>query len=337
MDSSTLLNALFQQSKELEHWESADVTWLHCWTTAVVLGVALELALIFWEYCEDLRDFKRGTIRSPECPSVKKLMFEVFACALVVGGVAGELVVARSVSEIETRLRIISNQRVGIAGKDAADARERTATVEASNKKVAVDLEREKQKTAKSETALAEAQTKAVAEQKEFVKFTIGRVLVREIRGNLVGDLKKLPPANAEVWYRDQTEEPWYFAVRIRASLIDAGWHVPKPVIPMSPAMFGHSLPIAGVTVYTAPQSGSEPRATSAPVPTSFRGIEFPDHILSGAVALSIGRGVAEPSETDVKLAILGSALGVSTNGYDPALPLNSFIIVVADRSSVLP
>ena len=127
MDSSTLLKALLQQSAELEHWESVDDAWLNRWTAAVVLGVALELGLIAWEYREDLRLFRRGTIHSPERPSLKKLLFELVACGLVVGGVAGELFVTRSVSEIGTNLRIISHRRVGIAEEDAGDARKEAA------------------------------------------------------------------------------------------------------------------------------------------------------------------------------------------------------------------
>jgi hypothetical protein len=143
MDSSTVLNALLQQSKDLEHWEWVDDAWLFGWSAMVVLGVALELGLIAWEYREDLHSFRRGTIRSPERPSKKKLIFELAACALVVGGVAGELLVTRSISEIGTKLRIISNERVGIAeevasraDEDAADARERAAKLESENLKL---------------------------------------------------------------------------------------------------------------------------------------------------------------------------------------------------------
>jgi hypothetical protein len=93
----------------------------------VVVGVAFELGVIFFDFCENLHAFRRATIRSPERPSVKKLLFEVFACALVVVGVSGEFFVARATEDIGTELRIISNERVGVANKEAGDARKEAA------------------------------------------------------------------------------------------------------------------------------------------------------------------------------------------------------------------
>jgi hypothetical protein len=132
MATSALLNALAIRSSELEHWEYVDSRWLHFWTGMVVVGVALELGVIFFDFCEDLHAFRRATIRSPERPSVKKLIFEVFACALVVIGVAGEFFVARATEDIGTELRIISNERVRIAEEEAGEARERAASAEAT-------------------------------------------------------------------------------------------------------------------------------------------------------------------------------------------------------------
>jgi hypothetical protein len=131
----------------------------------VVVGVAFELGVIFCDFREDLHAFRRATIQSPERPSVNKLIFEVFACALVVVGVAGEFFVARATEDLGTELRIISNERVEIATKEAGDANqhaeeanERSRKLEASNGQLGIDLETEKQKTARFEKAASDSQ-----------------------------------------------------------------------------------------------------------------------------------------------------------------------------------
>jgi hypothetical protein len=122
MDSSTLLAELTRRYGELSHWVEVDGRWLNRWTAAVVIGVALELWVIWKDHKSSLRDFKRGTIRSPERPSRIKLIVELLSAALVIVGVAGEFFIARSTGEKETEMRTISGKQVSIAEGDAAAA-----------------------------------------------------------------------------------------------------------------------------------------------------------------------------------------------------------------------
>src|SRR5215467_9563353 len=71
----------------------------------VVVGVVSETAFVIWEYLSERRDFRRGSIHSPERPSRLKFGLEMIDVALVAFGVAGELYFAAKIDTLETRLR----------------------------------------------------------------------------------------------------------------------------------------------------------------------------------------------------------------------------------------
>jgi len=118
---------------DLERWATIDDRWLNLWTALVVLGVALELLVIWKEYRSDLRDFRRATIRSPERPSILKVLLELFGAGLVTIGVAGEFFITKNLGEIESHIRTISRRQVSLADGDAAVAIRRTVELESEN------------------------------------------------------------------------------------------------------------------------------------------------------------------------------------------------------------
>jgi anti-sigma28 factor (negative regulator of flagellin synthesis) len=140
METSTLLSAitalrnsiaaLNKRSDALEHW-------LYICVALVVIGVAAEVVFIFWEYQENLKDFHRGTIRSPEKPSVSKLIMHMIAASFVAIGVGGEFCVDWMAGEIQTDLRnkngelnrLLSNAS-SVALRDAAHAIQAAAEAE---------------------------------------------------------------------------------------------------------------------------------------------------------------------------------------------------------------
>ena len=122
MDPLALAIALSNRLAELERWSSVLDSWLNRWTTMVVVGVVLEVAFVIWEYRLELHEFRRGTIRSPEKPRLRKYIIEVLGAGLVAMGVAGELVVHTRSGRIDTEMRDITRQQVSIANGIAADA-----------------------------------------------------------------------------------------------------------------------------------------------------------------------------------------------------------------------
>src|SRR5207245_3451260 len=75
--------------------------WLHFWTFLVVVGVALEVISLVWEYRNELNDFKRGEIHAPDRPSLLLFAIGFLGIALVVAGVSGELYIDVKAEMIE--------------------------------------------------------------------------------------------------------------------------------------------------------------------------------------------------------------------------------------------
>jgi hypothetical protein len=98
--------------KAIESRSDSLESWLYFWVLLVVVGVAIEAILGILEYREGLEEFHRGTIRSPERPHRLKFGFELFAAALVVIGVAGELLIDLRVGKLQTELRA-KNEALG--------------------------------------------------------------------------------------------------------------------------------------------------------------------------------------------------------------------------------
>jgi hypothetical protein len=143
MDASALAGALDNLEKS---WVSLD-WWLNFWTILVAVGVAVELFVIITEYVHDRRDFKRGTIRSPDRPNVLIFGLGFLGAALVATGVAGEFQIHIKAGGIETDMRDKTRQLVGLlnleasnANKKAGEANERATQLEVNAKELQRDL-----------------------------------------------------------------------------------------------------------------------------------------------------------------------------------------------------
>lgn len=132
MDASALARALDNLEKS---WGALD-WWLNFWTILVVLGVAVELVVLITEYAHDWRDFKRGTIHSPEKPSILIFGLGFLGAALVAIGVAGEFRVHVKSGKIETDMRNTTRHLVAIVEKEVADANNETARLTSENLKL---------------------------------------------------------------------------------------------------------------------------------------------------------------------------------------------------------
>jgi hypothetical protein len=101
MDKSALLSALNSLDTS---WSGLEF-WLWVCTSVVVAGVVIEVVVVIWERRHDLREFRRGTIHTPERPPTYKYVWELLGAALVALGVLGELVVGISAEKVETEMR----------------------------------------------------------------------------------------------------------------------------------------------------------------------------------------------------------------------------------------
>jgi hypothetical protein len=106
----------------LEASQSSLHGWLNFWTLLVVLGVALEIAFAVREYREQLHDFNRGTIHTPDRPKVTLLIFGLLGAGLVAVGVAGEFVIDAKLGTVETNIRKANDNLYSLLSEKAGDA-----------------------------------------------------------------------------------------------------------------------------------------------------------------------------------------------------------------------
>ena len=121
MDASALARELDNLGKS---WSSLE-WWLDFWTVLVVVGVVVELFVIIVEYIHDWRDFKRGTIHSPEKPTLLIFGLGFLGAVLVAIGVAGEFQIHTKAGKIETDMRDTTRKLVSIVEGEAGKANER--------------------------------------------------------------------------------------------------------------------------------------------------------------------------------------------------------------------
>jgi hypothetical protein len=136
---------------EIKALENSSVPWEHKlpWFTGIVaFGVAMELLVIWHDYREESKAWRRGTIRPPDRPSAVKLLVEVVSVVFITAGIVGELWVGLKITSINGAIRAKSaalqsqsaalrskNEQLvrllsveaGDAEKDAGDANQRAA------------------------------------------------------------------------------------------------------------------------------------------------------------------------------------------------------------------
>ncbi|HXP68804.1 MAG TPA: hypothetical protein VOA88_05930 [Candidatus Dormibacteraeota bacterium] len=118
MDESALKILL----DNLERSRSSLHGWLDFWTLLVVVGVALEVVFVIWEYAEDLHDFRRGIVHPPEKPIILLFVLGLLGAGLVAVGVAGELYIGVKAGQVETEIRKANELRISLLSKEAGDA-----------------------------------------------------------------------------------------------------------------------------------------------------------------------------------------------------------------------
>ena len=166
MDTSALEKAISSLENSSESLDS----WLKFWTVLTVIGVAIAIIVILKEYRTAYKAWLRGSIRSPEKPTVRMLIIQLIGPVLVTVGVVGELWISILSAKINTGLRNNNNILVGLihkqagnAGKMAGEARERAAKIENENIRLRGQL-------AGLERNVAKQQERAAIAEKDLVK-----------------------------------------------------------------------------------------------------------------------------------------------------------------------
>ena len=222
---------------------------------------------------------------------------------------------SRSDARVEIT-RVEKQSKLDIAQVEA-DSKERVLTLQREladatreTKAAQTRLEQEQQKTALAQEAAAEAQHRV----NEAI---VGRILARNVSPRLPEILKSLPPARAEIQFRDSDPESWVYALSIRDALKAAGWEIPTDPKSIPAARFdGYDLPIAGVTVWNSESEGFFPVIPDDPT----------------VVAQFLGAG--KKTEADMRLAALVALLRASPR-KDKKLKAGEFRILIGPRDPI--
>ena len=135
-DASTLQSSISALESEIKALENSSVPWEHRlpWFTAMVMvGVAMELWVIFHERSDDMEawavGYVLGTPKLPGKPSRLKFLLEIASVLLITLGILGELGVGLKVASINGTLRIKSaelrsksDQLLAVITQQAGDA-----------------------------------------------------------------------------------------------------------------------------------------------------------------------------------------------------------------------
>jgi hypothetical protein len=218
----------------LERSRSSLDSWLHFWTWLVVIGVALEVVFVIWEYIEDwrdyedLEDFKRGIIHPSEKPSVRLLLLALFGSALIAIGVTGELRIGAKISSVETQIRKANDDRALLFSKEAGDAKTsaKESASAASNAKAEADAVKTEADALVTRLAVASKQLSAI-EQDTLSQGPRWRVLDRG-RTEFIKSLKPFVGQKSTILICGQTDtERFSFETLLINLLREAGWASP--------------------------------------------------------------------------------------------------------------
>jgi hypothetical protein len=261
MDPSALASSIVALRSSIKGLESrsSSLEWLlYVFVALVVIGVVLEFGSVVWEYREELEDFQRGTIRSPQKPSNRKLWFELSGAVLVAIGVSGELAIDVKSGDIQTALRAKNGELIGILQNASS---------------IALHAASENEKQAAQLRTYAEG-LKKQAEDERLARLKIedavawrrlGKPQISELGSELAMFSRQL----TAVVYNVSDLEAYSFASDIDVALHEfAHWNIgePQPILKMreGPVNFGTNPPLErGVVIASTSDDGSRAAAKS--------------------------------------------------------------------------
>jgi hypothetical protein len=204
MDAPSLARELDNLEKS---WSALDFE-LNIWTFLVVFGVALELIVVIREYLHDWKGFKQGTIHSPERPDIVLFIIGFLGAALVAFGVAGELRDHVRAGKIESEMRSISRELLGIAEREAGDANGKAA-------QLSKDAEGLKKQAEDEKLARVELQ-----------KLVSWRTIPEEKQREIGVRLKRFKGIRIGFTVNQGDSEGLAFASQIAGIALNAGWSI---------------------------------------------------------------------------------------------------------------
>jgi hypothetical protein len=171
-------------------------------------------------------------------------------------------------------------------------------------------IESEQQKTAQAQKEAAEA-------QQTLNQFLLAHAFPRQLKSDIRESLRSLPPAKAEVCYKELDFESLMFANAIQNALTGSGWNVSAEVIPIPANRFnGKDLIMAGVQIVDNRDAAMFPVG-----PPPARNLTDLRQLADGMTG------------GDVRPLLLAIGTNADVISKDATLPDNFFRVVVGPRS----
>lgn len=172
-----------------------------------MVGVAIEVIFVIWEYEEDLHDFRGGVVHPPDKPSIFLLILGLFSASLVAVSVAGELLEEARIERVETQIRQANDELYLLLSNEAGDA--------ATSAKKAHD------EADKAATASSNASTLASGARTEADSFKQQITDAKQQAANAVSRLAEAENKLADATQRELAAEAEVHRLRTPRSLVD--------------------------------------------------------------------------------------------------------------------
>jgi hypothetical protein len=279
------LKTLLDNLDKLELSRSSLHGWLHFWTFLVVVGVALEVVFVIWEYAEELHDFRRGIVHPPEKPNMLLFVLGLLGAGLVASGVAGELYIDVQAGKVETEIRKLNELRVSLLSKEAGDAKTSATEAEGAAKRARDqsdkatasasnalglasgarreadsfegDIRSAKQQAADAESHLADALERAAEASRELAKLKTPRSLSEEQQKRIVAKIKRFPEIPFDLWVSSDSDSTALMGL-IDATLRSAEWKFNSTGSPIEFAGKAGVIASSGISIHVAQEHRGE-------------------------------------------------------------------------------
>jgi hypothetical protein len=234
--ASALESAISALERDIKTLENSSVPlehWLPLFSCLVVVGVVMELWVIRRQYGDERDDWRRGTIRSPEKPSIAKLLVEVVSVLLITWGIVGELWVGIKITSINGVLRSKNAELRSKSDQLLTLVTEQAGTAEVSAEKSAAASQR-----ADSDAERAKNTADAVAQlAKQLHEFLTPRSLTQKEMDDLRDSLKPLADPNVPILVTGSWESG--LAIQVWSSLKIAGFEKAEFKLLQGPLPYG--------------------------------------------------------------------------------------------------
>ncbi|MGC2605948.1 MAG: hypothetical protein WA419_10395 [Silvibacterium sp.] len=230
------VDALVRLLSNLDSFRSGLEFKFELFTSLVVIGVAIEVFVVIFEFLENRREYRKalelwegGKIPSPHRPLLKEVLIGLLGAVFVAVGVAGEWWYEERIGNADTCLQQADNARATLLEQEAGTAASSATKAQGSADKAGTDA-KDAKKTAGAVSVQAKETAEALKKEKAEAAELQNSLLPRSF--NQTEAAEKLTPLRGPRVSIETVPdfESRHTAELIRATFVNAKWDV-DPII----------------------------------------------------------------------------------------------------------